>query len=92
MWECRKFRGDMWKRKREELEKSGGEEELLKRSRKEESLQIKGIGEGKKIIEEWMKEMGNKFSRMIEEFREGFKSQESILNEMMEEMRRDFRK
>jgi len=28
---------EMWKRKREELEKSGGEEELLKRSRKEES-------------------------------------------------------
>lgn len=81
----------MWKRKREELEKSRGEEELLKRSRKEESLQIKRI-EGKKIIEEWMKEMGDKFSRMIEEFREGFKSQERILNEMMEEMRRNFRK
>jgi len=39
-----------------------------------------------------MKEMGDKFSRMMEEFREGFKSQERILNEMMEEMRRGFRK
>jgi len=39
-----------------------------------------------------MKEMGDKFSKMMEEFREGFKSQERILNEMMEEMRRGFRK
>lgn len=33
---------EMWKRKREEMERSGEEEKLLKRSRKGESLQKKG--------------------------------------------------
>lgn len=39
-----------------------------------------------------MKVMGDKFSRMMEEVREGFKSQERILNDMMNEMRGKFRK
>lgn len=71
---------EIWKRKREKIERSREEEELLKRSRKGESLQKKGTGEGKEIVEEWMKMMGDKFSRMMEEIREGFKSQERVLN------------
>lgn len=83
---------ELWKRKREEMERSGEEEELLKRSRKRESLQKKGTEEGKEIIEEWMKMMKDKFSGMMEEVRDGFRSQERILKDMMNEMRDEFRK
>lgn len=81
----------MWKRKKEELERSGGgEEEIFKRSKLVERSPVKELREGRERIDEWMKEMGNKFERMVEEFREGFKSQERRMNEMMEEMRREF--
>lgn len=43
---------EMWKRKREEMERSGEKKELLKRSRKGESLQKKVTGEEKEIGEE----------------------------------------
>lgn len=39
-----------------------------------------------------MKMMGDKFSKMMEEVREGFKSQERVLNDMMNEIRGEFRK
>lgn len=80
---------EMWKRKREELEKSKeGEEEVFKRSKKTERSPVKEAERRKEGLENWMREMGGKFQSMMEEVREGFKKQEKM-TEMMEEMRRE---
>jgi len=86
---------EMQKRKRGELEKSGGtEEEIFKKSR----LTVKSP-DGKteterEDVEEWRREMGERFDRLenwIKEFREGCKKQENRLIDLIEEIRKEYK-
>lgn len=68
----------MWKRKRDEIERSGGgEEEIFKRNKIVERSPVKEIE--KSELGEWMREMKEGFERMTER------------TERAEEVRREFR-
>lgn len=67
---------EMWKRKREKLEKSRkGGKEIFKKSKKTERSPVKRVQGGKEELENWMREMGGKFERLMEEIRKGFREQ-----------------
>lgn len=78
---------ELWKKKREELEKSQEEEGIFRKSRK-----IPGKGSGRRGEKNGRFDKGDKKRiRKDDDESESFRMQEKMWREEMEEMRREFR-
>ena len=80
---------DLWKRKRDELDKSGGED-IFKRSKKTPRSPRAEAEAGEKELREVIKEMRDEFRSMLGGIREDFKEQGRRLSEEIEKLRKDF--
>ncbi|XP_077277353.1 uncharacterized protein LOC143905674 [Temnothorax americanus] len=84
---------ELWKRKREEMDRSGGEEKekIFKRSNMTARSPKKDSEIGVKELGKRMGEMMEEFRAVREELREGFREQGRKMRKEIEDLRREFR-
>jgi len=83
---------EIWKRKREEMEKSGEEEEgIFRECKKTPTSSGTGTVEGEKEWGNLMKEMKMELRKVVEEIKDEIRDQKKLLQGELEEIRREFR-